>query len=207
MRRRNMRPVRRCNGGQLLRGGLVGLVAAGLLIAAAPATATARPVPSHATPGLGDDVYFYHPSIQSVLQKPPLETIIRFRTEEYTSFVPNAIHMVVHLMWWRSAASLHRAKGAWVEIHPSKRYGLADIAAVGTHLYLKPADWTCEQGRFYIRFHIYGITHTGRHESMNLYFPWARFNRKKLNRGNVHKPPALRQAWKTSCQGHDTLLG
>ena len=199
---------RHCNGGSLLRGALVATVAAGVLIAATPAhAASARPVPHASNPGLGDDLYFYRPILQSVPQDPPLETLARFRTTVYTSFVPNAVHIVMHLYWWRSAAQLHRLKGAWVEIYPTVRYGLADIPAVGTHFELKPADWTCHAGRLYVRVHIYGITHTGRHEATNLDFPWAGFNRKHENRGNVHKPPKLKQAWKTECQGHDTLTG
>ena len=193
---------------RLARRAIVGLVAAGVLLAASPASAAvhhSRPAASQ--PGLGDDVYFYRPILQSVLQKPPLETVTRFRTTVYTNFVPHAIHMVAHLYWWRSAAQLHRLKGAWVEIHPTVRYGLADIPAVGTHFELKPADWTCRPGRLYVRFHIYGITHTGRHESTNLYFPWAGFSVKHPNKGNVHKPPQLHRAWHTKCQGHDTLTG
>ena len=186
---------------RLVMSAIAGVAAAGMLLAASPAQA------SPARQGLADDVYLYHPSLQSVLQKPPLETIIRYRMEEYTSFLPDEFHMVIHLYWWRSAIQLHRAKGQWVEIHPTKRYGIADLAAVGTHHYLKPAEWTCHPGRLYVRVHVFGITHVHRPDSLNLYFPWAGFNRKHKGRGNKHKAPSLHRAWKTSCQGNDTLLG
>lgn len=208
MRKMNRREVRRCAGGELTPrtalGIIGGLVAAGVLLAASPAVASRPPaqglVAARAPqPGLGDNVFLYHPILASVPQKPPLEPLIRFRTEEYTSFVPQAFHMVVHLMWW------HR--GRWTEILPSVTYGLADLQPVGQHDYLNPAEWTCRPGRFYVRVHIYGITHQGRHQTQNLYFPFARFNRKHPDRGNPFKPPSLRQAWKTSCQGHDTLIG
>jgi hypothetical protein len=175
--------------------------------AATPASAAAAQQRAP-RPGLADDVYLYHPVLQSVLQTPPLETLIRFRTEAYTNFYPQAFHMVVHLYRWRSAIQLHRPRGAWVEIHPTVTYGIADLPGVGTHAYLTPpADWTCEPGHLYIRVHAFGITHSGHPASEVLFFPWARFNRKHPNRGNMHKPPALRQAWGTKCQGHDTLIG
>ena len=180
------------------------LLALGL---ASPAAASAA-VTRAPTPGLGDDVYLYHPILQSVLQTPPLETLTRFRTEEYTNYMPQAFHMVVHLYRWRSAKQLHRPRGAWVEIHPTVRYGLADLAPVGEHKDLTPAaDWTCLPGQLYIRVHVFGITHTGKPASSTLFFPWAGFNRKHKNRGNVHKPPSVKQAWQTTCQGHDTLIG
>lgn len=178
------------------------------LIGATPASAATAQHRPHTTPGLADDVYLYHPILRSVLQTPPLDTLIRFRMEALTNHIPNAFHMTVHLYRWRSAAQLHRPRGAWVEIHPTVTYGRADLPAIGTHAYLvPPADWTCETGRFYIRVHAFGITHTGQPSSTVLFFPWAKFNPKHPGRGNVHKPPSLRQAWRTECQGNDALSG
>lgn len=182
-----------------------GLAAAGLLLLASPASA--QSAPDKPRPVLGDDVYQYHPILQSVLQTPPLETLIRFRSEVYTNHRPHVFHMVIHLYRWRSAIQLKRPKGEWIEITPSVRYGLADLPPVGHHKYLDPADWSCLTGRFYIRVHVFGINHLGQTQSSTAYFPWAGFTKKDLNKGNVHKKPALKQAWKTKCQGHDTLIG
>lgn len=176
--------------------------AAAVAITASSAVASAQPGQLHRmkpNPGLGDDIYFYHPIIQSVPQTAPLETLVRFRTEVFTNYVPQAFETVMHLMWW------HR--GRWFEILPTVRYNLADLPALQQHFYLSPADWVCHTGRLYVRVHVYGITHEGRPDSNNLFFPWAGFNRKHLGRGNVRKPPSLHQAWQTSCQGHDTLIG
>ena len=184
----------------------VGLAVAGMLTAAVPASAA--PAPHSPRTGLGDDVYLFHPIIQSVLQTPPLETLIRFRMEALVAHMPKTFHMTVHLLWWRSAKARHKPRGAWVEIHPTVTYGISALPGVGQHHYLKPpADWTCEQGRFYIKVHAFGIMHNGQPSSVTAYFPWAGFTKKNLDEGNVHKPPSLKQAWKTECQGHDTLIG
>ena len=190
-------------------------LAAGAVIAVtAPATAAPRTVPAAVRmvdgprPGLGDDVYLYHPIIKSLLQPIPLPTLIEFRMEAYTNYMPLVFHMTVHLEWWRSARQLHRAKGAWVEVHPTVTYGISALPAVGQHHYLKPpATWSCVQGRLYIRVHAWGIMHNHKPDSVEAFMPWAGFTTKDLDKGNVHKPPSLKQAWHTYCQGDDTLIG
>lgn len=182
----------------------------GALIAVSPQQASAVPAAiPNPNPVLGDDVYLYHPILKSVEQKPPLATVIRFRVEEYTNYQPQAFHLTIHLYRWRSAAQLKRPKGAWVEIHPTVRYGLASLEPVGQHDYLTPpADWTCETGRLFVELHAGGIMHTGTPRSVTLYFPWAGYNRLHLSRGNPLRRPKLKQAWLTKCQGKgDTLIG
>ena len=200
MRRRNMREVRRCGGGERRRRLAAVLVLAGGLLLSGCTAAEAAPV--HNVPHVGTPIagiYFYHPILQSVPRTPPLDTLIQFRTEVYQSVTPEAFSAIMHLMWWH--------KGGWVEILPPVSYGLDQLPGLGNHAYLSPpATWTCMPGAYFVKVHLFARVDGSTYVKI-LYFPWAGFNRKKPGKGNVLRPPSLRQSWHTKCQGSDAVIG
>ena len=184
-------------------------VAAATLVAVlTPAAAAPARLAAPAAVVCNADVCLYRGVLRSVPRTPPLTTLIEFDTEALTTAYPQAWQANVLLKWWRSAKALHRARGRWVEVHPILSWHEVDLPGVGHHKRMPVLSWDgCEQGAYYVRLRVFGITHNGYHQSVVLYFPWARFKKGHPNKGNEHRPPSLRLAWHTKCQGSDGLQG
>ena len=176
MKRRNMREVRRCNGGQrrvIL--GVSGLVLAVALLAGTPAHATSR------TRIAGDLGFPKHITWHAQDRTPPLRSLLRVFVLIHVNQRPQQFSARVSLYKFRLVMTKKGPKweGKRAPNAPTARVGLGDIPSPGQNVTWKFGggiypDWLCATGRYFITMAITGISSGGSPESYLLYAPYLK---------------------------------
>ena len=148
MRRRNMREVRRCGGGERRR-----RLAAMLGLAVVPVLLSGCLI------GHIDDADIqllgYPTLITKVGAPPPVEPTMTVQEHYLENFQPVSLHLEIDLFKFA-------AVGAPILIH-RKLFNDADLAGVNSYGYFT-ATWDCETGVYYSAWIWSGIDHTGKHQ-------------------------------------------